>query len=225
MSRRVKIVNPLLAEESKRRGNVMSVNVKRLIAAAAGVAALFAASAASAGCGLCGFQPPPAPVVYVPPPAPAPCSPCAQHYVPPPVVGCSPCGAPVYYRPVATCSSCGIGYGTDYMVNQGPVYSGPGVIAPAPTYAPTPTASGYPYVPGQYYEDDADEVNYGYPTTPRYYRPARVRPYAVDYPVRGRRIVNTRYGIPAKRFTPHVVRARAPVRFQGRNGLDIHLQR
>ncbi len=39
-------------------------------------------------------------------------------------------------------------YQGDYMVNRGPVYSGPAVIAPQPTYAPAPTAVGYPYVSG-----------------------------------------------------------------------------
>jgi hypothetical protein len=206
----------------------MSRYVQRLIAAAAGVAALFAAGAASAGCGLCGLSAPPAPVVeYVAPPvmpAPAPCSACARHYVPQPAVRCSPCAAPVYYRPVTTCSSCGVGYSGDYMVNQGPVYSGPGVIAPEPTYAPTPTAAGYPYIPGQY-EDDADDlVPYSYQTAPHYYRPVPAR-QNVDYPVRGRRIVNLRPGVPLKKARPQVIRARAEVRIHDRERMDIHLHR
>lgn len=37
-------------------------------------------------------------------------------------------------------------YQGDYMVDRGPVYSGPALIAPQPTYAPSRTADGYPYV-------------------------------------------------------------------------------
>lgn len=36
----------------------------------------------------------------------------------------------------------------DYIVDQGPVYSGPALIAPHATYAPSPMAVGYPYVLG-----------------------------------------------------------------------------
>jgi hypothetical protein len=34
-------------------------------------------------------------------------------------------------------------YQGDYLVNQGPTYSGPAVIAPQPTYSPSPTVGGY----------------------------------------------------------------------------------
>ncbi len=37
-------------------------------------------------------------------------------------------------------------YQGDYMVDRGPVYSGPALIAPQSTYAPSRTADGYPYV-------------------------------------------------------------------------------
>ena len=34
-------------------------------------------------------------------------------------------------------------YQGDYIVQLGPVYSGPAVIAPQPTYSPSPTMAGY----------------------------------------------------------------------------------
>jgi hypothetical protein len=72
------------------------------------------------------------------------CSPCGQTY--------SPCAAPVYVAPEPVVSTCGCGgayerlpdpvdeYGTApavhqyYYANQGPTYTGPGDLAPYPTY-------------------------------------------------------------------------------------------
>jgi hypothetical protein len=72
------------------------------------------------------------------------CSPCGQTF--------NPCAAPVYVAPEPVVSTCGCGgayerladpvdeYGTApahhqyYYVNQGPTYSGPGDLAPYPTY-------------------------------------------------------------------------------------------
>jgi hypothetical protein len=69
-----------------------------------------------------------------------------------------------------------------YVVNQGPTYSGPGLMQPYATYSPDTAyapASDYPYVPG-----------YGYgpaPVSPPYYSHLYYRPhYAVRAPVYGR---------------------------------------
>ena len=48
-------------------------------------------------------------------------------------------------RPAGPCV-----YQGDRIAQQGPVYHGPAVIAPQPTYAPSRTAVAYPYVPGRY---------------------------------------------------------------------------
>ena len=48
-------------------------------------------------------------------------------------------------RPAGPCV-----YQGDRIAQQGPVYDGPAVIAPQPTYAPSRTATGYSYVPGRY---------------------------------------------------------------------------
>ena len=48
-------------------------------------------------------------------------------------------------RPAGPCV-----YQGDRIAEQGPTYDGPAVIAPQPTYSPSRTAVGYPYVPGHY---------------------------------------------------------------------------
>jgi hypothetical protein len=73
------------------------------------------------------------------------CSPCGQAYA-------EPCAQPHYYQPqvYSGCNSCGGGYERladpyyqyhaapmyhqYYYVNQGPTFSGPGAMAPYPTY-------------------------------------------------------------------------------------------
>src|SRR3954465_1068503 len=47
-------------------------------------------------------------------------------------------------------------YQGDYLVNQGPTYDGPAVMAPQPTYSPSPTVGGY--VHGPYRVDAAPVV-------------------------------------------------------------------
>jgi len=83
--------------------------------------------------------------------------------------GCGNCGG---------CGSCGVAYAAPslYVVNQGPYYSGPGIMTPYPTYAPEAAyapATDYPYVPGSGY-------GYGYgatvPPYAPYYRHAYYRP-------------------------------------------------
>jgi len=48
-------------------------------------------------------------------------------------------------RPAGPCV-----YQGDRIAAQGPTYDGPAIVAPQPTYAPSRTAVGYPYVPGRY---------------------------------------------------------------------------
>ncbi|MEX0751659.1 MAG: hypothetical protein WD073_01870 [Xanthobacteraceae bacterium] len=91
-------------------------------AAAAGLAALFVASAAHAQCAPCG-----------PAYQPGLLAALADLFTAPAAPACAPC-PPVYQGP--------------YMVNRGPVYSGPAVIAPPSMYSPTPPASGYSYMSG-----------------------------------------------------------------------------
>ncbi len=185
----------------------MSSYVQRLIAGIAAVAALLTAAAANAGCGGCGSYPQPHPVVYVAPPMPAP-------------VRCSPCGAPVYYQPATNCSPCGIGYGRDYMVNQGPVYSGPGLIAPPLTYTPTRLSHGYSYISGRYESEPYYQTPYRYGG----YRPAAAPRYAVDHRMHSR-VVNVRSDLPAQRRGAKIIRARADVRILGPQRMDIRLYR
>jgi hypothetical protein len=124
-------------------------------------------------------------------------------------VGCAPCPA-----------SSG-----DYMVNQGPVYSGPAVIAPIPTYTPTPTASGYPYVSAQNEGEPSGYQANGYQPSSRY-RVSRVTPAhrTVYRRAPARRMVAMRKGGPAKKGT-QFIRARAEVRIYSPQRMDIRLYR
>ncbi len=69
-------------------------------------------------------------------------------------VGCGNCGAVAWgggWTP-GRCNTCGIS--PLYVVNQGPAYSGPGLMQPYATYSPDTAyapASDYPYVPGHGY--------------------------------------------------------------------------
>ena len=90
-------------------------------------------------------------------------------------------------------------YQGDYMVNQGPVFSGPAVIAPQHTYAPTPTAFGYRYVSGY-----SDGVIARHATT---------------------RVVNVQTDEPAGEGAAQIVRARAEVRIYSPQRMDIRLFR
>jgi hypothetical protein len=108
------------------------------------------------------------------------CSPCGQY--------ASPCAQQeVYAAPVATygyggCGSCG-GWATErlpnpvhqyYYVNQGPTYTGPGNLAPAPVYEE------------EGYEDAAVEAPayYGYRAHPRYHAWHESRGYGYGYGAR-----------------------------------------
>jgi len=83
------------------------------------------------------------------------------------------------------CGGCGgrglIGYGAPsplYVVNQGPYYSGPGLMVPYATYSPEAAyapAADYPYASGN---------GYGYP--PPAYRPYYRPRYAYRAPIYGR---------------------------------------
>lgn len=112
------------------------------------------------GCGACGA--PTAAAVYAQPVAPAPI------YVTPVVptafggpccgwTGCGNCGWSGWSG-CGNCGGCGgcgqvVAYAAPslYVVNQGPVYSGPGIMTPYRTYSPETAyapATDYPYVPG-----------------------------------------------------------------------------
>jgi len=112
------------------------------------------------GCGTCGV--PTAAAVFAQPVAPAPI------YITPVVAtafggpccawsGCGNCGWSGWSggRAWGGCGACGQAavYAAPslYVVNQGPVYSGPGIMAPYQTYSPETAyapATDYPYVPG-----------------------------------------------------------------------------
>ncbi|HZS64721.1 MAG TPA: hypothetical protein VFA53_09545 [Xanthobacteraceae bacterium] len=99
------------------------------------------------------------------------------------------------------CARCSVTDQHDYIVDEGPDYSGPALIAPEPTYAPSPLSAGYPYVSG-------------YVGAPRY-RVASVIP-----PARKVTVKRT----PAKART-EVIRARAVVKIYGPERMDIRLYR
>jgi hypothetical protein len=90
--------------------------------------------------------------------------------------GCGNCGGSVSWGGCGNCGGCGgcggsVVYAAPslYVVNQGPTYSGPGIMTPYQTYSPETAyaaATDYPYVPGSGY-------GYGYgavPPTAPYYR-------------------------------------------------------
>jgi hypothetical protein len=103
--------------------------------------------------------------------------------------GCGNCGASVGWGGCGNCGGCGACGGgcggcggavvyaapSLYVVNQGPTYSGPGIMTPYQTYSPETAyaaATDYPYVPGSGY-------GYGYgavPPTAPYYRHPYFRP-------------------------------------------------
>jgi len=165
-----------------------------------GVATLFTAgisSAASAGC--CGWGAAAAPVAYAPVSyASAGCGGCgtptaavvyAQPVAPPQVLYAEPVAAPapVVYGAWNGCGHCGGGFvsyapaveaiavapAPIYVVNQGPDYTGPGIMTPFHTW--TPSASyvvpgSYPYRPGYGYHRYGYGYRYGYVHRPVYWR-------------------------------------------------------
>lgn len=142
------------------------------------------------GCGVCGT--PTAAVVYAEPVAPAVPAPIVVAPVAPTAFGgpccgwngCGSCGGSDWS---GGCGVCGqpVAYAAPslYVVNQGPVYSGPGIMTPYRTYSPETAyaaATDYPYVPGSGY-------GYGYgaaPPYPPYYAHRSYRPrYAYRTPM------------------------------------------
>ena len=122
-------------------------------------------SYASAGCGGCGT--PTAAVVYAQPVAPAPM----------PVVyggwggGCGHCGGGlVSYAPAV--EAIAIAPAPLYVVNQGPDYTGPGIMAPFHTWMPSASyvaPGSYPYAAG-YGAYHRYGYGYGYVRRPVYWR-------------------------------------------------------
>jgi hypothetical protein len=103
--------------------------------------------------------------------------------------------APVHPAP---CS-----YQGDRIAQQGPIYSGPAIVAPQPTYSPSPTVGGY--VHGPY----------------------RVAPERVvgRAPVSRVRRVSVNNELPAGKGKVEIVHARAEVRIYGSERMEIRLYR
>ena len=125
----------------------------------------------ASGCGGCGAL---APVSYVEPVAPP--APIAVTAV---GNGCG-CGRSVVYAAPAIAPT-PIAPAPIYVVNQGPEYSGPGIMVPYPTYSPAAAYAPYPYIPGYrphpYYRARVAYHERAY-MHPRYYAPMRhSRPY------------------------------------------------
>jgi hypothetical protein len=112
-------------------------------------------------------------------------------------------------RPAGPCV-----YQGDYMVQQGPVYDGPAVIAPQPTYSPSPTYAAE-YVHGPYAVQRAAPAPVVRRTTVR-----RVTRTTVRKPV-----VNVKNQLPPGKGKVQIVRARAEVRIYGSDRMDIRLYR
>jgi len=134
---------------------------------------VYAGGCGGCGCGLCGGCGGCAPAVIAAPvlPAPAPawgCGGCAATYIEP---------TPIAPAPI-------------YVVNQGPDYTGPGIIVPYHTYSPAAAYSpavDYPYVPnpayaygsgyagGYYHHHRHYGPRYAYHRYWRYHGPLRAR--------------------------------------------------
>jgi hypothetical protein len=120
----------------------------------------------------------------------------------------------------ATATQC-VAYQGDTMVNQGPAYDGPAVIAPQSTYAPTRTAAGYPYVHGEYAADQAVQAE---PVRKRVVRRATVK-RIVKRTGGKRQVVNVKSDLPRRKGGVQIVHARAEVRIYGPERMDIKLYR
>ena len=97
-------------------------------------------------------------------------------------------------RPAGPCV-----YQGDRIAQQGPVYDGPAIIAPQPTYAPSPTVNAV-YVPVR-------------------------RTVVRRAPVVKRTTVNVEGDVAPAKGKPQVVRANAEVRIYGPARMDIRLYR
>jgi hypothetical protein len=97
-----------------------------------------------------------------------------------------------------------------YVVNQGPVYSGPAITVPVLTYSESPSARNYPYVRDTrgYYVRGHGDVFIGYH----------------GYHHRSRGAVRV-HGASDARSNGSVVRARAEVRYLSPERMEIKLQR
>lgn len=98
-------------------------------------------------------------------------------------------------RPAGPCV-----YQGDRIAQQGPVYDGPAVIAPQPTYAPSPTVSAM-------------------------YAPAVRRMVVRRAPAVKRTMVYVEGDVAPAKGKPQVVRANAEVRIYGPERMDIRLYR
>ncbi len=163
---------------------------RHLSAAVVGAAALFAASAAAAQCGSCGPNYEPGLLAALANAFSASASP--------------------------NCVNCAPVKQGEYRVNQGPVYSGPAAVAPQPTYRPTQTAAGYPYVSGS---DPVSEEEVGEPIRKRVYPAAPARRV-----FKRTRVAKVEVR-PAKKGAPQVIRAIAEVKIYGPERMDIRLMR
>lgn len=175
--------NPPPQMEARQSGSVMSLH--RVVLA--GLAAVFTVgmtSFASAGgwgsgfgCGTC--TAPSAAVVYARPVAP----------LPPPItigwtLGCG-CHSVVYVTPrVPVLEPTPIAPAPIYVVNQGPEYTGPGIMVPYHTWTPTPgygPVFGYPHRPhyglGYRYRYGFGIRGWRYRTHFAYHRPFIGHPY------------------------------------------------
>ncbi len=169
----------------------MSLCRGRLGTAAVAAAALFAASAANAQCGSCRADYEPGLLAFL---------------------------TKAFTASSSTeCPGCAPASHGDYRVKQGPTYAGPAAIAPQPTYSPTPTAAGYPYVgsdvaPGQEVELAPPRLYPREPVRRIVKRPPPTRMAKVE--------VQT-----TKKGALQIIRAKAEVRIYGPERMDIRLYR
>jgi hypothetical protein len=98
-------------------------------------------------------------------------------------------------RPAGPCV-----YQGDRIAQQGPVYDGPAIVAPQPTYAPSPTVNAA-------------------------YAPAVRRTVMRRTPAVNRTTVNVEGDVAPAKGKPQVVRANAEVRIYGPERMDIRLYR
>jgi hypothetical protein len=94
-------------------------------------------------------------------------------------------------------------YQGDYIAQQGPTYDGPAIVAPQPTYSPSPTVGGY--VHGRYRVASRPVV--------RRSSVSRVKRVSVES------------DLPAAKGKVEIVHARAEVRIYGSERMEIKLYR
>jgi hypothetical protein len=134
---------------------------------------LLTAGSTSAAFACCG-----APVVYAPAPvvyaAPVPVAvPVPTPIAVPVMAGCGCSSRGLYAAPTPVAAA------PIYVVNQGPDYSGPGVMVPYRTYSPAAAwapATGYPYVHAHGYAHHYFYHRHGYGPRYGYYPRGNLRP-------------------------------------------------